>query len=749
MLKKLYFIIFVLIFLGFEQTSYSEENSLLNKESVSEDILQEIDNELSWIEEETLVITARKRPEKLQDVPVSVTALNANMIEKYQVENIGDVQHLTPNFSAHIGDAANAVVYIRGIGQLDSLCFAEPGVGIYYDDVYLARTQGAFLDVFDVERIEVLRGPQGTLYGKNTIGGAVKYISAPIADNEVSAKIVAEAGSFYQKDIKGKISGPFINDKLFGKLSFISLNRKGFSENNFDGEDDGDKKTLAGRASMLYKYNDLFSFQINVDGSKDHPFASRTPARETSVTGFVNGLPVTFPASDDPFALDADYNTKDDLDTSGSSVVAIWNLTDSTSLKSITSYRELDYDSAIDLDSTHLRILDVFYKLEQNQFSQELQFSYNPETRLKGIAGLYYFQEKNNGFDGIDLTELIGASEASLNDLKTRSYAVYGEASYNIIDNLSINCGLRYTKEKKDFKRRIEFYQGSPPPAPGTTGVSFGTGQEILDFEAEDDWSSFSPKIGLSYQIKDNILTYVSAAHGFKSGGFDGRARKVVSSYEPENLWSYETGFKSIWSDNRIIVNGSFFYNDYSDLQLSSFSADAQGNFFPVFTNAGKAVTQGIELEATIRPVKGLTLQTGLGFIDAYYKKYIGKGGKDISDEREFVNTPKWTAMLGLDYKCLVKNYGWVNFGGDASFRSKTYLTVSSSDTLAQDSYELYNAFINFETRDKHWLFTLAGKNLSDEEYKEHAFDLMESFGYQLAYYGAPRTFSLSISYIF
>lgn len=561
MLKKMFYISFVLgfILIVFEQAALAQENSFLNKESISDDVLQEIDEELSWIKEETLVITARKRPENLQEVPVSVTALNAAILEKYQVEYLGDIQHLTPNLSVHVGDALNAVVYIRGIGQLDSLFFADPGVGIYYDDVYLARAQGAFLDVFDIERIEVLRGPQGSLYGKNTIGGAVKYVSSPISDNKKSAKIAAEAGSYYKKDIKGRISGPFIEDKLYGKLSFISLNRYGFSENDFDGEDDGDKRTIAGKGSVQYKYDDIFSFQVDADRSKDYPSASRTPARETPVTGYINGSPVTFPASDDPFTVDANYNEKDDLDTFGSTATAIWNLTDSASLKSVTSYRELEYDSGIDLDGTHLKILDVFYNLEQDQFSQELQFSYNPKSKLKGVAGLYYFQENNTGFDGIDLTELIGASEASLGDLETKSYAVYGEANYDIIDSFSITCGLRYTKEEKDFKRRIEFYQGSAPPAPGTTGVSFGSGLEVLDFKADDSWSSFSPKIGLSYQLNENILTYVSAAHGFKSGGFDGRTRTAVTSYEPENLWSYETGFKSAWFDNRLIVNSSFF----------------------------------------------------------------------------------------------------------------------------------------------------------------------------------------------
>lgn len=740
MLKKLFSVSIILIFL-FESALFAGE--------INENYLQEIDDELNWLKEETIVITARKRPEKLQDVPVSVTALNSNMIEKYQVDDLGDVQRLTPNLSAHVGDAANAVVYIRGIGQIDSLFFADPGVGIYYDDVYLARAQGAFLDVIDIDRIEILRGPQGSLYGKNTIGGAVKFISAPLADNETKAKIAADAGNYNERNIKARVSGSLVDDKLFGKLSFASLNRNGFSENDFNGDDDGDKEKLAGRASMMYKYDNLFSLQIDTDISKDQPSKSRTPARETPVTGFVEGLPVTFPASDDPFTIDANYNARDDLDTSGTSATGIWNLTDSVSIKSITSYRELEYDSGIDLDATRLRILDVFYKLDQHQFSQELQFSYTPKSKLKGVAGLYYFKEKNNGFDGIDLTDLIAGSEASLNDLETTSYAVYGEASYDIIDDLSITCGLRYTKEKKDFKRRIEFYQGTPPPAPGTTGVSFGTGLEILDFEAEDDWSSFSPKIGLSYQLIDNLLTYVSAAHGFKSGGFDGRTRTAVSSYDPENLWSYETGFKSIWYDNRILINASFFYNDYSDLQLSSFSKDEQGNFSPVFTNAGKAVTRGVELEAALRPLKGLTLHTGIGFIDAYYKEYIGEGGEDISDEREFVNTPKWTAMLGLDYKYQAGNYGTLNFGGDVSYRSKTYLTVSSSDSLAQDGYELFNAFINYETKDKHWLVSLSGKNLADEEYRDHGFDLMDSFGYQVAYYGAPRTFSLSVSYLF
>ncbi len=257
---------------------------------------------------EEVVVTAERREANLQDVPISITAFSATDLADLQVWNLGDLQSLVPNLSIHVGDANNAVVYIRGVGQVDSVAFFEPGVGIYLDDVYLGRAQGAFLNVLDVERIEVLRGPQGTLYGRNTVGGAVKYISkAPT--NEFEAEVETTFGNYNRVDLKASIGGAMVEDKLFGRLTVAQLGRDGYSDNVFDGKHDGDQDTFYARGVLRYDASDDLSIQIAADYTNSDPDRSRTPAKVTPINilvvdPYTFGLSLEgFPADEDPFLV--------------------------------------------------------------------------------------------------------------------------------------------------------------------------------------------------------------------------------------------------------------------------------------------------------------------------------------------------------------------------------------------------------------------------------------------------------------
>ncbi len=340
-----------------------------------------------------IVVTAERREANLQDVPISVSAFSARDLESFQVDTLGDLQALVPNLSVHVGDANNAVVYIRGVGQIDSIAFFEPGVGIYLDDVYLGRAQGAFLDVLDVDRIEVLRGPQGTLYGRNTVGGAVKYISAAPTD-ELTTRLSATVGSYDQLDYRASISGPLIADKLTGRATVAYLSRDGFSDNAFDGRDDGDRKTTFARGVLNLQATDNVSLQLTADYTDSDPDRSRTPAKETPidvliVDPFTFGLSVSsFPADVDPFRVNADFNNVEQTRTTGVDLKVNWDINDALSFKSITSYRELEYGTEIDLDGTPINSFGIFYFNDQNQTTQEFQLAYQDE-RLSAVGGLY------------------------------------------------------------------------------------------------------------------------------------------------------------------------------------------------------------------------------------------------------------------------------------------------------------------------------------------------------------------------
>ena len=640
---------------------------------------------------------------------------------------------MVPNLTLHEGDAANAVVYLRGVGQVDSLAFADPGVGVYVDDVYLGRAQGAFLSVYDVDRIEVLRGPQGTLYGRNTIGGAVKFVSTPLSA-DWGGRAETTVGDYGLFEARISAGGALNADgTLLGKAAVSVARRDGYSDNAFTGEDDGDKDQIAGRVSAEYRPSDALSFRLNIDASQDRPDTSRTPARATDVLGL---YPDTMA---DPFKVEADFNDLNTLDTFGAALTADWAVSDLWSFKSVTAWRSMDYASHLDLDATPLAVFGVYVDENQHQFSQEFQLTYAGE-RLNAVAGVFYFDETDLTYSGL-LGPVINLVTGSINDQHNRSWAAYGQGTWDLTDRLSLTAGLRYTSEDKDFRRTQTFYGPlTEPPERDDPGLV------VTDIDTSASWDSWSPKLGLDYAFSDDVMAYVSVSRGFKSGGFDGRANddSGAAPYDPETLWAYEAGVKSTLMDRRLTANMAVFWNDYTDLQLSSFSADGGGGFIALFTNAGAATIRGVELELTARPVRELTLNATVGYLDARYDEYIGPGGVDISDERHLVNAPEWSARFGGVYVADLGVNGSLTLGADASYRSKVYPTVSSSEVLAQDAYTLVDAFVRWSDRDDRLFLQLGGQNLTDERYVEQGFDLSDSLGYELAYFGAPRTVRLT-----
>jgi iron complex outermembrane receptor protein len=727
-----------------------------------------------------VVVTAERREANLQDVPISVTSFSAADLESYQVDTLGDLQALVPNLSLHVGDANNAVVYIRGVGQIDSIAFFEPGVGIYLDEVYLGRAQGAFLDVLDVERIEVLRGPQGSLYGRNTVGGAVKYVSAAATD-ELSAKLSATVGDYNQLDYRASLSGPIVADRLSGRLTVAYLSRDGYSENVFDGRDDGDRKTAFGRGVLNFQATDNLSFQLTADYTNSDPDKSRTPAKETPidvliVDPFTFGVSVSsFAADTDPFIVNADFNNIEQTKTKGVDFKVDWNIDDTLSFKSITSYRELEYGTEIDLDGTPINSFGIFYFNDQDQTTQEFQLAYQNE-RLSAIGSLYYYNEEGTTFDGGVFSNFLIALSGD-STFSTDSYAAFGQLDYDFTEKLGGIFGFRYTDEEKTYSRRAEDFDLTALAGimfdPVTFAVSYAN-PELLNPDSADlaldggigvprpgaspspaNFDNLSLKGGLKYQVSDDAQIFGTISEGFKSGGFNGRlADGQLNPYNEETLISYEIGAKTQWLENRLRVNGAVFYTSYDNMQVSSFEASADGlSFIPVFTNAGAATIKGAELELTSLLTDELTLVANVGYLDADYDEFFAEPDPvtgeivDVSDQRKIVNSPEWDTFLGLSYRISLGSAGDLTLAGNWSHRSKTYLEINSSENLAQGAYSIYDASITFNSSNEHWRVILGGKNLTDEEYRTHAFDLSAFPGVELGYYNPPRTYRLSVSY--
>lgn len=716
---------------------------------------------------EEILVTARRREESLQDVPLSVSALDARRLSELQADDLTEMQFAVPNLYFDRGDGANAVVYLRGIGQNDSLAFADPGVGVYVDDVFIARSQTALLELFDVERVEVLRGPQGTLYGRNTIGGAIKFVSTRPPD-EFDMYAEAGAGNYDALTFNGRIGGPLVDDKLNGKIAVHHAQREGYARNQFTGEDDGDTDTLAWRAALAWTPTDRLDVLFSIDGKRDRPDASRSPLRETTVTGFADPVgdpltPTVFAPGTDPYVVDVNANGWSDLESNGVSLKARWTLSDAWSLESISAWREMDFDLILDTDGSPLPILDILVLEEQRQFSQELRASYVAES-FDLTGGLYYFNDDDSTFSGFDdgSAALLGfpvtafgfpTSALAQTDQKTESIAVFVDLSYELSDKLDLGLGVRYTYEEKESRRIFEnFFDIGVSVIEDTPPFMAGAGVPGIPIAGEADFDDVTPKLSLAYHVGDETMLYASVARGFKSGGFDGRAVTdfQFQAFQPETVWGYEAGFKSTLADGKVMANGAAFYNDYTDLQVTSFGADPDtGVFQSLFTNAAKARIQGLEFEMAARPREGFDLNATVAWLDAEYDEFnilVGGTVTDVSG-RPMVNSPEWSASLGATYGFALGANLRASLHADAAYRDKTYTEITASEVLAADAYVLVNAFAALRSDDDHWELRAGVRNLTDREVRVQGFNLSEFPGYQLSFYRAPRTYDLRVFY--
>lgn len=719
---------------------------------------------------EEIVVTARKREERLLDTPLSVTALTASELDRMQADDLGDLTSIVPNLAFNMGDASNAVVYVRGVGQRDSLSFADPGVGVYLDDVYLGRAQGAFLDVIDVDRIEVLRGPQGTLYGRNTIGGAIKYVSAAPSDTPLFS-ISAGLGNYGERRVRAVLSGPLGEGDLLGRLSVAWGSHDGYTENAHPGAGniDGDRDSLAWRAQLSYSPSDTWTVNLTVDRSENDPARSMTPARVTA--GPTLAAPTAaHPAAADPFVIEADFNDVERLVVQGASLIMRRSVTPRLELKSITAYREVEHETHIDLDGTGYPIFGVLVDQDQDQFSQELQLAFATGNALTGLIGAYWFSENDITPDGISNSEPIdfagGAgfflpyNTVSENNQRIEAIAVFGEFSWLAGERVELTAGLRYTDETRRLKRKAcQAFSPQPLDIDACLPELGSLNPFALRLNLEDSFDALTPKLGIAYLSESAGMVYLNWARGFKSGGFDGRIGYNGASsadavgtqsapYDPEFADTYEAGWKVGADDGSWRFSAAAFFNDYTDLQLSSFSATPGGGFATVFTNAGKAEMLGLELEAMARPTHNLLVSASLGFLDASYREFIDASQRDVADERMPIHAPDMTGSLGVQYTAPV-GFGRIRVAWSMTWRSDYFVEVNNHTSLEQSGYAMHNVAVSLEDDAERWTLSVGVKNLMDETYITHGFDLTAFPGVGLAYHGAPRTYRVVANYRF
>ena len=736
---------------------------------------------------EEVIVTARKREENVQQVPISISAFSGERLEFLGVEDLADLDRVTPNLqfdgtAAVSGSSVASTVFIRGIGQTDFTLNSDPGVGIYLDGVYIARSVGGLLDLVDIEAVEVLRGPQGTLFGKNTIGGAINIRSKrPSSDQEGFVDL--EFGNFNRRNLRAGLNAA-ISDTLLARISVAFLEQDGYQERILqpNEEDLGNIDRSVARARVIWTPADSFEADFSFDYSRGReesvpqsvlviepatgaPFLAAAagvipgtipqlrPGFEGRFTGadLLGGAFIT----DDP--RDSFYAgpSRSDFDIYGFSATLTFDIGRFTA-KSITAYRDVDSNFARDSLSSPFQVADTFDDYEQDQFTQEFQLAGDlPIGNF--VAGAYYLAEEGTN------SNLVATSIGDLGSggsVDNESVAVFAQANFDLSERLSATVGARYTDETKRFSPGFE--GGSQLFRSNANGLALGLPPAvplILDGEYKATSDKTDVTLALTYNFLDSFLVYGSYATGFKAGGFSQRIGPgpgiPAPDFRPEEVAMYELGFKWEGLDRRLRLNAAVFTSDYDDVQITPLFE----GIGPVTRNAGEAEIDGLELEWTFVPNENWDFRGGLGLLDTKYTSLTPEaqvnvnldGTPVLTLDTELAKAPDVTAHAVLARHWNTGGGGSFTAEADWSYTSEMYNDVLNSVELQRDDLHLLGAALRYTSPSELWQVTLRGANLSDEEYiiAGNAERYLGNIGYTQGIYARPREYWISIRRVF
>jgi iron complex outermembrane receptor protein len=728
---------------------------------------------------EEVTVTAQRREQSLMEVPVAVTAFTGEQLEQMGALDIIALTQTTPNTTLEVSRGTNSTLtaFIRGVGQQDPVAGFESGVGIYVDDVYFNRPQAAVLEIFDVERIEILRGPQGTLYGRNTIGGAIKYVTRRLSETP-EFQVKGRYGSYNMMDLVLTGSVPLSDTFRIGG-SVASLNRDGFGDNLYQpGVENYNKDMLGARFSAEWEPSEDFFFRLSADWVDDDSEA-RQGHRLT--VGQLSGAPVLDDVFDTRAGLD---NPVQEVEAKGMSLLAEWTANDLVLFRGIFATRDDTNWTPIDFDSLPSADLDVPALYENEQDSAEIQAIISGE-RLNGVVGLYWLQA--NAFTGFDvilantgaLLGLPGLNAFTSGDVDTDTWSVFADFTYDLTEQWSVAVGGRYTEDERTSRVLRQTMIGGTSELFGGSAIPIVT---TSDFNGSRTFDKFTPRVSVQWRPNDDHNLYATYSEGFKGGSFDPRGQTsaapdfngdgVVSeeeifdfmSFDPEEVDTIEFGLKSTLFGGRMTSNLAVFFGDYSDVQVpGSVGLDNDGDgisetFIGITTNAASADINGVEWEGQAilaqnlgRNGGDLNMAWAIGYIDAEYNEFIDAFGNDVADQRVFQNTPEWTAAGTLSYNTPVNWGGLLNLITTLSFRDDHSQFEAPNPFLDQDSYTLWDLSAVWTDTSGHWQVGLHGKNLTDEEYKVAGyyfpFPTLGLEGTVTAFYGNPRQFWVDVQY--
>jgi iron complex outermembrane receptor protein len=690
-----------------------------------------------------IVVSARRRDELLKDVPISVSAIGEERLEQTGASDITALQQQTPNATVQVARGSNSTLisFIRGVGQQDPLWGFEPGVGLYVDDVYVARPQGAVLDIYDVQRIEVLRGPQGSLYGRNTVGGAIKYVTNGLSqDPELTLR--GAYGSYNQIDLMATGSVPLADNFRVGG-AIASYQRDGFGTNLTTGAEHYNKDVLAGRLSAEWEPRDDVSIRLAYDRVQD----DSNPRHGHRLVAGATPAGAVLPNVYDTRAGLGDVNS---VESQGASATVAIELNDNWTFKSISAWREGETTTVIDFDNTPTATLDIPGFYADDQFTQEFQLLFDFD-RIQGVAGVFYLDGHAEGaFDTIlgGAGIVIGTN----GQVNTESWAGFADVNLDLTDRLHLGIGMRYTlDDKTGTVFRANYLGATRSPLLG------GTVRAPLlvrtNYTNSNDFSQFTPRIALSFDLTDDMTTYASFSQGFKSGGFDMRGDayltpNTVNGYDPETVDSYEIGLKGAL--DRLTFAAAVFYNEYQDQQVTT-QVPAGAGIASFVDNVGSSTFYGAEFEGRLRILDNLSANFAVGYLHSDFEQFLRYNlgtamYEDISNQVVLQNAPDWTGYLG---------FTWIGdvAGGDlavtpsVSYRGDSSMFEFPNPILDQQAYSVADLSIVWTDPTDRFTLGLYGKNLTDEEYRVGGYNFPGALfdNSIIGYYGPPRTVTASL----
>lgn len=739
---------------------------------------QAVESEEAGVAE--IVVTAQRRSESLQDVPVSVAAVTGDALRAAGTANIGDLARLTPSVQIKSTFAdSSPIIFIRGVGINDFNANAPGGVGVYVDDVYAGLSIGRLFQFFDAERVEVLRGPQGTLFGRNATGGAISFISAK-PGNTSEGSFTAEYGRFNEVLLEGAIGGPIVGDTVRARAAVSYRRRDGLVLNRVDGRRDGTSYDRLGyRVLADWVPSADFSLLVNVHGGRSnnqgnlqHRGLFAASANETGPDGlclpqFYNTPECTdvlgYTDTDgDVYAGDYDGPASESVRMFGASATIKADL-GGLLATSITAYEHARRRATTDEDSSPNAILDGLYIDRGRQFSQEVRLASQNSGSFSWILGGFYYDERLTSDSAFDVLRAVRPAfsaaglpggfarfeDAATNGgiafqarypyiQTTRSVAAFGQATYEFVPRLRATLGLRWSNDRVRL-RYSSFY----------TEPNVSLAPILTDAQVDNRTSSsrVTYRVALDYKPDDNILLYGSVNSGYNSGGFNGGLsyfRDELEPFRPETLTAYEIGFKSTLFDRKLRLNAGLFYYDYKNLQV--FILSQTGLPVPIKRNASAAEIYGGEIEMVAAPIRNLQVSLGAGYTQAKYKRFVDAAG-DFSGNR-LVGAPRLTANAAVDAGLPIRDFGRLKLHVDASYQSKVFFATTNTERLSQSPYAIVNSRLGWQSSDERFEIYAWVRNLTDQRYANEIVPL-EDFGFDQIVFGDPRTFGIGAAVSF